>query len=80
MAKTRQFLKVIGYRETNAKCCGTCAFWLQELCKNQENLSKIFDDIISQDTLAGKGQYLIPYLTGIWVSPFGICPNYEETS
>jgi len=76
-------LKVIGYRETNAKCCGTCAFWLQELCKNQENLSKIFAETEVEvrgkkvSSLFGKN---LPPGAGIWVSPFGICPNYEETS
>jgi len=58
-------LKAIGYKDTNAKCCGTCNYYEGELCKNPENIETILD-----------GQKAPPGI-GILVDGSGICPRFE---
>lgn len=59
-------LKMIGYKETSAKCCGTCNFFMGDLCKCIKNLRIVFD------------KTKMPPGAGLWVSPSGICPNYDS--
>lgn len=59
-------MKAIGYKETNAKCCGTCVSYQGELCKNVKNLRIFFK------------KTKLPPGVGLQVDSIGICPNYES--
>lgn len=59
-------MKAIGYRETNAKCCGTCNSYQGTLCTNTKNLKVFYE------------QEKLPPGVGLRVNSTGICPNYGE--
>jgi hypothetical protein len=61
-------LKAIGYKMTKQKCCGTCDYYLEMTCRNEQNMSII----------AKEYDIPIPIHAGLDVDPQGICPNYEE--